>query len=161
MIGSRGSGKTTLLLRVAAEIRRGEARNAGWFPVVSAEESYGISSCGEFWLQCLFHLAQQAPRGDDEPNLQRTYDELLAIQEGRILADLVLAAVLDFADSQGKRLLLLVENLNSPFAEIGNPDVGWELHKTLQCEPWIFLLGSATSRFDEIDDSKRALFDHF
>ena len=161
VIGPRGSGKTTLLLRVAVEVRRDPALQASWFPVVFAEESYGISSCGEFWLQCLFNLAQQAPSGEDAPDLNRTYEELRAVQDDRILSDMALAAILDFAATQGKRLLLLVENLNSLFNEIGDPEVGWELRKTLQCEPRIFLLGSATSRFAEIDDSKRALYDLF
>ena len=161
VIGPRGSGKTTLLLRVAAEVRRNSALQAAWFPVVFPEESYGISSCGEFWLQCLFNLAQQAPGKEDEPDLHRTYEELLAVQDDRLLADLALAAILDFATTQGKRLLLLVENLNSLFNEIGEPRVGWELRKTLQCESRIFLLGSATSRFAEIDNSKRALYDLF
>ncbi len=161
VIGPRGSGKTTLLLRVAIEVRRDPALQASWFPVVFAEESYGISSCGEFWLQCLFNLAQQAPSGEDAPDLNRTYEELRAVQDDRILSDMALAAILDFAATQGKRLLLFVENLNSLFNEIGDPEVGWELRKTLQCEPRIFLLGSATSRFAEIDDSKRALYDLF
>ena len=161
VIGPRGSGKTTLLLRVAAEARRDPALQAAWFPVIFPEESYGISSCGEFWLQCLFNLAQQAPRREDAPDLHRTYGELLAVQDDRILADMALAAILDFAATQGKRLLLLVENLNSLFNEIGDPGVGWELRKTLQCEPRIFLLGSATSRFAEIDNAKRALYDLF
>ena len=161
VIGPRGSGKTTLLLRVAAEVRRDSSLQAAWFPVVFPEESYGISTCGEFWLQCLFNLAQQAPRKKDEPDLNRTYEELLAVQDDRLLADLALAAILDFAATQGRGLLLLVENLNSLFNEIGNPEVGWELRKTLQCEPRIFLLGSATSRFDEINNSKRALYDLF
>ena len=161
VIGPRGSGKTTLLLRVAAEARRDPALQAAWFPVIFAEESYGISSCGEFWLQCLFNLSQQAPRREDAPDLHRTYGELLAVQDDRILADMALAAILDFAATQGKRLLLLVENLNSLFNEIGDPGVGWELRKTLQCEPRIFLLGSATSRFAEIDNADRALYDLF
>ena len=161
VIGPRGSGKTTLLLRVAAEIGRDPALQAIWFPVVFPEESYGISTCGEFWLQCLFNLAQQVPRNEDEPELHRTYEELLAVQDDRILTDLALAAILDFATTKGKRLVLLVENLNSLFDEIGNPEAGWELRKTLQCEPRIFLLGSATSRFAEIDNLKRALYDLF
>ena len=161
VIGPRGSGKTTLLLRVAAEVRRDPALQAAWFPVVFPEESYGISSCGEFWLQCLFNLAQQAPSGKDGPDLNRTYEELRAIQDDRILSDMALGAILDFAATQGKRLLLFVENLNSLFNEIGNSEVGWELRKTLQCEPRIFLLASATSRFEEIDDAKRALYDLF
>ncbi|MYC83572.1 MAG: AAA family ATPase, partial [Acidobacteria bacterium] len=161
VIGPRGSGKTTLLLRVAAEVRRDPALQAAWFPVVFPEESYGVSTCGEFWLQCLFNLAQHAPRGTDAPDLNRTYEELSAVQDDRILGDLALAAILDFATTQGKRLVLLIENLNSLFNEIGDATVGWELRKTLQCEPRIFLLGSATSRFSEIDNADKALYDLF
>ena len=47
VIGPRGSGKTTLLLRVAAEVRRDPELRAAWLPVVFAEESYGISTCGK------------------------------------------------------------------------------------------------------------------
>ena len=94
---------------------------AAWFPVVFPEESYGISSCGEFWLQCLSNVAQQAPGGEDAPDLNRTYEELRAVQDDRNLSDMALAAILDFATTQGKRLLLLVENLNSLFNEVGDP----------------------------------------
>ena len=161
VIGPRGSGKTTLLLRVAAEVRRDPALSAVWFPVVFAEESYEVSTCGEFWLQCLFNLANQAPCDETSTDLHRTYEELQSFADDRILADLCLAAVLDFADSQSKRLVLFVENLNTMFHDIGDPEVGWQLRKTLQCEPRIFLIGSATSRFEEIDNSKRALYDLF
>ena len=60
VIGPRGSGKTHLLLRVAAEVRR-DASLAGFFPVVFPEESYEVSTIGEFWLECLDRLAEQAP----------------------------------------------------------------------------------------------------
>ena len=161
VIGPRGAGKTTLLLRVAAEVRRDKALRTEWFPVVFAEESYEISTCGEFWLQCLFYLSSQAPRGEDEPDLGRRYRELLPVQDDRMLADLALGTILDFADSHGKRLVLCVENLNTMFNDIRDTEVGWQLRKTLQCEPRIFLMGSATSRFNEIDNSRRALYDLF
>ena len=161
VIGPRGSGKTTLLLRVAAEVRRDPALRAAWFPVVFAEETYEVSTCGEFWLQCLFYLADQTPDDETGPDLRRAYEGLQTIQDDRMLADLCLAAVLEFADSQSKRLVVIAENLNTMFNDIGDPDVGWQLRKTLQCEPRIFLLGSATSRFREIDDSSRALYDLF
>ena len=47
------------------------------------------------------------------------------------------------------------------FADIGEPEVGWQLRKTLQTEPRIVLLASATSRFEEIDDPQRAMYDLF
>ena len=50
VIGPRGSGKTTLLLRVAVQIRRDAELSRRLFPIVFAEESYRVSTCGEFWL---------------------------------------------------------------------------------------------------------------
>ena len=58
-------------------------------------------------------------------------------------------------------MVLLVENLNMLFADMDDPDAGWRLRHTLQTEPRIVLLGSATSRFDEIDHPDHALYDLF
>ena len=60
VIGPRGSGKTHLLLRVAAEVRRDD-QLSGFYPILFAEESYEVATVGEFWLECLNHLAEQAP----------------------------------------------------------------------------------------------------
>ena len=161
LIGPRGSGKTTLLLRVAAEVNRDEDLRSAWFPIVLAEESYEVATCGEFWLGCLDNLAHQAPREYRKADLRLALEEFRTIQDDRTLADRCLAAILDFADSEGKRLVLIVENLNTLFNDIGDPEVGWQLRQTLQDEPRILLLGSATARFEEIDNSSRALYDLF
>ena len=161
VIGPRGSGKTTLLLRVAAEVKRDADLRSSWFPIIFAEESYEIATCGGFWLQCLDNLAHQAPREEGAADLRLTLEELRTVQDDRTLADRCLAAILDFADSEGKRLVLIVENLNTMFTDIGDSEVGWQLRKTLQDEPRIFLLGSATARFEEIDNASRALYDLF
>ena len=161
VIGPRGSGKTTLLLRVAAEIRRDPDLSSRYFPVVFAEESYEVSSAGEFWLACLSHLANQAPPSEEGIDLRRTIGELQQIQNDRTLADRCLGVVQDFADREGKRLVLIVENLNSMFPDIADQHTGWRLRHTLQTEPRVLLLASATCRFREIDDPTRALFDQF
>ena len=161
VIGPRGSGKTSLLLRVAIEARRNPDLSSRVFPITFAEESYEVSTCGEFWLECLSRLVDQAPQPDWASDLGRTYQDLRAIQDDRMLADRCLAALLDFSDRAGKRLLLTVENLNMMFADMLDPDAGWRLRKALQTEPRIMLLGSATSRFEEIDRPDRALYDLF
>ena len=162
VVGPRGSGKTSLLLRVAAEARRDAALAARCFPVVFPEESYEVSSAGEFWLECLTHLAAQAaPYREDEPDLDRTVGELRAVRDDRVLGDRCLGALLDFADRRGRRLLLLVENLNMLFRDMADRDAGWRLRKVLQTEPRIILFASATSRFAEIDSPDRALYDLF
>ena len=57
--------------------------------------------------------------------------------------------------------MLLVENLNMLFGDLADPDAGWRLRKVLQTEPRIIVFASATSRFDEIDNPDRALYDLF
>ena len=159
VIGPRGSGKTHLLLRVAAEMRR-ERELSVFYPVVFAEESYEVATVGEFWLECLGRLAEYAPVGEQQ-DLRKSRDDLRATADDRDLADRCLAAILDFADRHEKRMVLFVENLNMLFADISDPDAGWRLRHTLQTEPRIILLGSATSRFDEIDRQDHALYDLF
>ena len=161
VIGPRGSGKTSLLLRVAAEVRRDADLAAGFFPIVFAEESYEVGTAGEFWLECLARLAIQAPKRQDAPDLHGTLADLRAIQDDQILGERCLAALLDFADREGKRLVLMVENLNMMFRDMTDGNAGWRLRKVLQTEPRIVLLASATSRFDEIDQRDHALYDLF
>ena len=162
VIGPRGSGKTSLLLRVAAEVHRDAALESRCFPVVFSEESYEVATAGEFWLECLTNLATQATRREDAPDLHRTVDELRAIRDDQALSDRCLGALLDFADREDKRLVLLVENLNMLFRDMADPDAaGWRLRKILQTEPRIIVFASATSRFDEIDNPDRALYDLF
>ena len=161
VIGPRGSGKTSLLLRVAAEVRRDADLEASFFPIVFAEESYEVSTAGEFWLECLARLANQAPEREDAPDLHATLVALRAIQDDQMLGEHCLAALLDFADREGKRLVLMVENLNMMFRDMMDRQAGWRLRKVLQTEPRVILLASATSRFDEIDQPDHALYDLF
>ena len=161
VIGPRGSGKTSLLLRVAAEVLRDADLSARFFPIVFAEESYEVSTAGEFWLECVSRLADQAPRRDGDVDLHRTFEELRTIHDDRTLEDRCLGVLQDFADREKKRLVLIVENLNMMFRDMGDDDAGWRLRKALQTEPRIVLLASATSRFDQMNDPKEALYELF
>ena len=158
-IGPRGSGKTHLLLRVAAELRRQEQPQR-YFPIVFAEETYEVSTCGEFWLECLGRLAEQAPSGE-RSDLRLTYEELSEIVDDGVLEARCLGFLMDYADRHDTRLVLIVENLNTLLPDISNPNDGWKLRKTFQTEPRITILGSATSRFNEIDHSDQPLYDIF
>ncbi len=161
VIGPRGSGKTSLLLRAAAEVLRDADLSARSFPIVFAEESYEVSTAGEFWLECLSRLADQAPRREGGVDLHRTFEELRTIHDDRTLEDRCLGVLQDFADREEKRLVLIVENLNMMFRDMGDEDAGWRLRKTLQTERRIVLMASATSRFDQMNDPKEAFYELF
>lgn len=156
VVGPRGSGKTMLVRRVAAEVRSNPDYGNVWYPIVYGEEPYQVSSSGEFWLEALFHLSDH--KGG--PKLDRTLDELREEHNDARLRERALAQLLDFAGNQGKRLLLVVENLTMLCEQITS-EAAWELRHTLTNEPRIMLLGTATSRFDAISHVGQAWFELF
>ena len=161
VVGPRGSGKTTLLLRIALEVRSDPEISSRLHPIVFAEESYSVTTCGEFWLECLSRLAQQEPSRHGAPDLRRTVEDVRRERDDRVLRERCLSVILDVAEREGKRLVIQVENLNMLFSDMMDRDAGWCLRKTLQTEPRIMMIGSATSRFGEIDRPDRALYDLF
>jgi predicted transcriptional regulator len=157
LVGARGTGKTMLVRRVAAEIRRSPELNQHWYPLVFGEESYRILSAGEFWLEALNHLAAQNPGSP----WQGVYEELRGERDEKRLQQRAIAKLMDFADAQNKQILLIVENLNMLFDEQMSAGDDWDLRHTLQNEPRLMLLGTATQRFDEIDNVDKAWFEFF
>jgi DNA polymerase III delta prime subunit len=157
LVGARGTGKTMLVRRVAAEIRRSPELNQHWYPLVFGEESYRILSAGEFWLEALNHLAAQNPGSQ----WQGVYEELRGERDEKRLQQRAIAKLMDFADAQNKQILLIVENLNMLFDEQMSAGDDWDLRHTLQNEPRLMLLGTATQRFDEIDNVDKAWFEFF
>lgn len=157
LIGPRGIGKTTLVLRVAAEIRQAPDLQTQWYPVVYGEESYRVTSPGEFWLEALFHIAEKTGLAE----WKQTYETLLAERNEDRLRERALAQLMDFADSEGKRLLLVVENLHMLIGAQMNKDDAWTLRHTLMNESRLMLLSTATNRFAAIENYNEALHGMF
>ena len=157
VVGPRGSGKTTLVRRVAAEIERDDALSNAWYPLVFAEESYNALSAADFWLESLFHLAEQTGK----QQWMESYHELRREPDEKRLAQRALGQLLDYADRIGKRILLIVENLDMLLSEFSNEDEAWGLRRTLMNEPRLMLLATATARFEQIDHPAKAMFEMF
>ncbi len=156
IVGPRGIGKTTLVRRVAAEVKSNPAYGEKWFPIVFGEESYQVLTAGEFWLEALNHLSEEK----EGEGLRASIDELREETKDATLRERALAQLLDFADRSGKRLLLVVENLDMICEQISRA-AEWELRHTLGSEPRIMLLATAPSRFGAITDAGRAWYEFF
>ncbi|MCA9684722.1 MAG: ATP-binding protein, partial [Myxococcales bacterium] len=157
VIGRRGLGKTMLVHRLAIEIREDPELSSRWYPVVFGEESYNVATAGELWLEALLQIGEQTK----DARWLRTHDHLLDERDDQRLREAALARLLDFADEQGKRLLLMVENLQAVLGDQMSEDEGWVLRHTLLNEPRLMLLATATNRFDEIDLPRQAAYELF
>ena len=162
VIAPRGRGKTMLLARVAAELRSNPAYSDKLLPVRFMEESHEVLDIGDFWLEALYYLAKECAASAPElaRELQGVHAHLAAQWRDPRLRHRARATVLDAADRLDRQLVLMVENLQT-LCEDADDDFGWELRESLQMEPKVMLLGTATSRFEALDDAQEAFFELF
>ena len=162
VVGPRGRGKTMLLARVAAELRTDPQLRQTLLPVRFMEESVEVFDIGDFWLEALLYLAKEC--AEQHPDLcgelRATHADLARRASGDDVAGHAKAALLDAADRLGRRLVIMVENLQS-LCEETDEDFGWQLRQSLQSDPEIMLLGTATSHFEALDDAGAAFFELF
>ena len=162
VVAPRGRGKTMLLARVAAELRTKDKFSEHLLPVRFMEESQEVFTLADFWFETLFHLAREIATYNPElaQELRETHAALTDRWREREIGDRARAAVLAAADQLGRKLVLMVENLQA-LCESVDGDFGWKLREALQSEPQIMLLASATSRFESLDDVKQPFFELF
>lgn len=162
VVGPRGRGKTMLLARVAAELRTDPQLRQTLLPVRFMEESVEVFDIGDFWLEALLYLAKEC--AEQHPGLsgeiETTHAHLARRPSGDDAAGHARASLLDAADRLGRRLVIMVENLQS-MCEETDEDFGWQLRQSLQSDPEIMLLGSATSHFEALDDAGAPFFELF
>ena len=162
VVGPRGRGKTMLLARLAAELRSDPQLRRTLLPVRFMEESVEVFDIGDFWLEALLYLAKEC--AEQHPGLcgelEATHAALARRPLGNDVAGHARAALLDAADRLGRRLVIMVENLQS-LCEETDEDFGWQLRQSLQSDPEIMLLGTATSHFEALDDAGAPFFELF
>ena len=162
VVAPRGRGKTMLLARASAELRTDDGLYRSLLPVRFMEESHEIFDIADFWLETLFHLARESAEAFPEMagELARTHADLSARWGDPSIGELARAAVLDAAERAGRKLVLMIENLQALCGNV-EEDFGWQLRGVLQSEPRIVLLASATSRFEELEDPREPFFEMF
>ena len=162
IVAPRGQGKTMLLARVAAALNTDAELSGHFLPVRFMEESHEIFNLEDFWLETLFYLARESAEHDSAlaQELQEAHADLVKRWNEDALVDHARATVLEAAGRLGKKIVLMVENMQDLY-ETANDDFSRQLGGALQSESQIMLLATATSHFGGLGDVEQPLFELF
>ena len=162
VVAPRGRGKTMMLARVAAELRADEILRREFLPVRFMEESYEVFDLADFWLDVLLYLAPEVARHDAETAdlLREAHAEFSLRPRGAEVEESARSVALETAQRLGRKLVLMVENCQSLFDDV-DERFGWGLRKTLQTEPNVVFLGTATVRMAALTDVEAPFYEFF
>lgn len=158
LISPRGMGKTTLGLRFLHAVGESPDLAENWQPVPFYEESYNVGDLADFWLAALRHLT----RATEDLRWEARADALAQDErDTERLAAYALAALMDFCQESGKRLILFVENLDTIFEQLRDERAVHALRATLIECPNILLVGSANAVFEAIRGRGEPFYEFF
>jgi tetratricopeptide (TPR) repeat protein len=159
--GPRGRGKTMLMARVSAELRVNSLFSTSWLAIQIMEESYyEINDAAGFWIEVLSTLILQLPPSMQE-NARLSLNELrAAIWNHPNIEDMARATVLEQLEKADKKAVIILENLHQLIEETSD-DFGWYLRNIMQNEPRIMIVATSTTRFEQLDNAKKAFYDIF
>lgn len=154
LVGARGMGKTTTLWAVAHSVNRDPSLGREWQPVVFDEESRRVGDLADFWLEAIRQWEHATKDAGD-----RT--KALLDEAAPDIEDQARRIFLQAVARSGRRVLLLIDNLNDLLASIDDPGALHRLRAFLMEESRVMLIGGATRYFPQITDVDQPFYDFF
>ncbi|MDO9229872.1 MAG: ATP-binding protein [Syntrophales bacterium] len=158
IIGPRGIGKTNLLLMIKQQVLKEEALASAYLPVQTAEEEYSITGLRDLLTRVLELILQANPEDPMKEALQSINDT--AVDEKA--AEAAVSALREFSQKTGKKILLLMDNLDLVLGDqfTDEAQVG-RLRDLLMNESFLVLVGAAPTYFREVSGYDRPLYNFF
>ncbi len=154
--GPRGSGKTTLMRLLSVTIREDAVLSQAWLPVRFPEELPNVTSLRDLLAAALEVLADQGIFG-----AQTWHERVEAEMDDGASQDLAISALRQIAGEQGKRLVLMIENLDALFERGLTDTTRATLRRLLMTDPFMMIVASAVQVFPAIRAYDEAFFNYF
>ncbi len=161
IIGQRGMGKTTLLRRLRHAVEDDPVLDRQWIPLTFPEEQYNISRLSDLYLNCIDALGdalEQRGRHAEARKLDAAVASLPERDEPERAAR-ALDILLSQADTLGRRLLLLVDNLELIFDRLKQHQ--WGIRELLSAEKRLLLIGASSAPMEITYNYKEPFYDFF
>jgi len=162
MVGARGMGKTTLLNRLRFAIEDDDVLSTRCLGLAFPEEQYNIGTLADFWLNCVYALADEFESSERTELLEGLDEEIARIQalttpdERRQDA---LGLLCRLSDRLDRRLVLLVDNLDLVLDRL--QDEQWSLREVLSNEARIQIVGATSAPLEAYYRHDKAFYDFF
>jgi energy-coupling factor transporter ATP-binding protein EcfA2 len=161
IIGQRGLGKTTLLRRLAFAVEDDPALAAAWVPLVFPEEQYNVAGLADFWLNCVDALSDALDRGGDRAASQALDAGVEQVSAaGAERSGATLRLLLDEAERLGRRVLLLVDNIDIVLDRL-KKDEEWEFRRVISGEHRLHIVGASSRVLEALYEHGRAFYAFF
>jgi AAA ATPase domain len=161
IIGQRGMGKTTLLRRLRHAVEDDPALDRQWIPLTFPEEQYNIIRLSDLYLNCIDALGdalEQRGRHAEARKLDAAVASLPDKNEAERAAQ-ALDILLSQADKLGRRLLLLVDNLELILDRLEQHQ--WGIRELLSAEKRLLLIGASSAPMEITYKYKEPFYDFF
>jgi hypothetical protein len=161
IVGQRGMGKTTLLRRLRHAVEDDPALDRQWIPLTFPEEQYNISRLSDLylnWIDALGDALEQRGRHAEARKLDDAVASLPDRDEPERAAR-ALDILVSQADKVGRRLLLLVDNLDLVFDRLKAHQ--WGIRELLSAEKRLLLIGASSAPMEIAYKYKEPFYDFF
>jgi tetratricopeptide (TPR) repeat protein len=167
ILGQRGMGKTSLLRRLAIAIDEDAQLNERLLPLSFREEQYNVNHLHSFWCNCLDALANYFDRHGRHDQAEEVDRQLAGLMQNRRGKNKVededggaaLATLKAWAKREGKRLVLLLDNIDLILEGLKKQD--WALRRSLQEAGGIVVIGASAAYLEATVNPKAAFYDFF
>lgn len=162
LLGHRGMGKTTLLHRLAHAVAADEELSRAYLPLVFPEEQYNVARLSDLWLNCLDALSDRLEALGNRAAadaLDAIVDGLHGHDDDAEVERRALDALVGQARSLGRRLVLLLDNLDLVLDRVGD-DKQWALRDALERGDLV-VIGASAVAMEATYDYGRAFYDFF
>ncbi|MCI2429746.1 tetratricopeptide repeat protein, partial [Candidatus Acetothermia bacterium] len=164
LIGPRGIGKTHLLLLLYHTVKGTLSWDEtspnllqSWEPVLLSEEQYAVSSLVELLIEILARLKEQA----SSERLTRLLAHLQRIKmPSETEREMILEYLLQRRSERGKRILLLLDNLQMILGNFPEEDQS-RLRSILISHDLFMIVGSAPTLFEAVIDYEAPFYNFF
>ena len=161
IVGQRGMGKTTLLRRLRHAVEDDPALDRQWIPLTFPEEQYNISRLSDLYLNCIDALGDALEQRGRNAEARKLDDAVASLpdRDEPARAARALEILLSQADKLGRRLLLLVDNLDLVFDRLKAHQ--WGIRELLSAEKRLLLIGASAAPMEIAYKYKEPFYDFF